>query len=111
MVKQEELKATGEMTALEAVNRKYQSHGATTFLGSSLPIYFLDGVETTNVTGIPIMEIAYVEVVLSSNPACAALGMRGGNGIVLFTTQAKYEASLSKEYLEPARVINLIRKE
>lgn len=111
IVKQEELKATGEMTALEAVNRKYQSHGATTFLGSSLPIYFLDGVETTNVTGIPIMEIAYVEVVLSSNPACAALGMRGGNGIVLFTTQANYEASLSKEYLEPARVINLIRKE
>ena len=92
IVKQEDLKATGEMTALAAVNRKFQSNPATTLTGSSTPIYFLDGVETSNVVGIPVMEIAYVEVVLPSNSACASLGMRGGNGMVLFTTKTKYES-------------------
>lgn len=111
IVTQEELKATGEMTALEAVNRRFPSNTTTSFTGSLQPIYFIDGVETGSVSGIPIMEIAYVEVVLPSNPACAALGMRGGNGMVLFTTLSRYKTSLSQEYLEPDREIKLVRKD
>jgi hypothetical protein len=56
------------------------------------------------------MEVAYIEYVKPTNPACASLGMRGGNGIILFTTKTKYESSLSKEYFQPEREINIIRK-
>lgn len=108
---QKDLEATGEQTALAAVYRKYPSNIAVTLNGNTTPIFYLDGVETGDVSGISVMEIAYVEYVKSTNPACASLGMRGGNGIILFTTKTKYESSLSKEYLEPARVINLIRKD
>lgn len=110
IITQEDLLATGEMTALAAVYRKFPSNSKTTFNGNTTPVYFVDGVETMDVSGIPVMEVAYIEYVKPTNPACASLGMRGANGIILFTTKTKYESSLSKEYFQPEREINIIRK-
>jgi hypothetical protein len=110
IITQEDLLATGEMTALAAVYRKFPSNSKTTFNGNTSPVYFVDGVETMDVSGIPVMEVAYIEYVKPTNPACASLGMRGANGIILFTTKTKYESSLSKEYFQPEREINIIRK-
>lgn len=110
IVTQEELEATGVTNALYALYRKFPNNAAVTFNGNTTPVYIIDGVETGDVSGIPVMEVAYIEYVKPTNPACASLGMRGANGIILFTTKTKYESSLSKEYFQPEREINIIRK-
>ncbi|MBO7427512.1 MAG: hypothetical protein J6U08_02235 [Paludibacteraceae bacterium] len=87
----ESLEKTGESMTLAAINAKVpRSNVVTTFNGSLDPIYFVDGLEASEISTLPLSEVAYVEVVRPSNPACTELGARGANGMILVTTMTKY---------------------
>ncbi|MCR5498253.1 MAG: hypothetical protein K6F48_10465 [Paludibacteraceae bacterium] len=87
----ESLERTGESMTLAAINAKVpRSNVATTFNGSLEPIYFVDGLEVSEISTLPLSEVAYVEVVRPSNPACTELGARGANGMILVTTESNY---------------------
>lgn len=88
----ESLEKTGESMTLAAINAKVpRSNVATSFNGSLEPIYFVDGLEVSEISTLPLSEVAYVEVVRPSNPACTELGARGANGMILVTTETKYK--------------------
>ncbi len=85
------LERTGERMALAAVNVKVPRQNApTTFNGNMEPLYFIDGQLTSDVSTVPLVEIAYAEVVRGSNAESAAMGARGANGMILLTTETKY---------------------
>ncbi len=87
----ESLEKSGESMTLAAINAKVpRSNVATTFNGSLEPIYFVDGIEVNEISTLPLSEVAYVEVVRPSNPACTELGARGANGMILVTTVSRY---------------------
>lgn len=94
VIKREDLESTGEQSVLSAVKVKYPQQSLTTFNGNTTPLYFVDGVETTDITGFPVRETAYVEYVSPTSSACASLGARGANGAILITTKTKFETTL-----------------
>lgn len=90
----ESLEKTGESMTLSAVYSKVPKPNiSTSFTGNQNPIYFLDGLETNDISNIPLSEVAYVEYVKPSNPECTSLGARGGNGMILVTSDTKYKTS------------------
>jgi len=94
-----ELEATGEQNLMAALSIKYQQAAYSTLNGSTTPLYFVDGVETNDISHYPVREIAYVEYVKSTNAASTSLGVRGANGAILLTTMSKY---LSEKGFDPA---------
>lgn len=90
---QKDLSNTGANYALEAVYKRVPQRVITTFNGSIQPLYFLDGVEVNTLSGIPVIEVAYVEIVKATDAAASNWGSRGGNGAILFTTKGKYETT------------------
>lgn len=87
------LEKTGESMTLAAVNAKApRSNVYTSFTGKTEPLYYIDGLEVGEIATLPLSEVAYVELVRPSNPECAAMGSRGGNGMILVTTVTKYKA-------------------
>ncbi|MBR5971800.1 MAG: hypothetical protein IK017_03995 [Paludibacteraceae bacterium] len=93
-----ELEATGEQNLMAALSIKYQQAAYSTLNGSTTPLYFVDGVETNDISHYPVREIAYVEYVKSTNAASTSLGVRGANGAILLTTMSKY---LSGKGIDP----------
>ena len=93
-----ELEATGEQNVMAALSIKYQQAAYSTLNGSTTPLYFVDGVETNDISHYPVREIAYVEYVKSTNAASTSLGVRGANGAILLTTMSKY---LSEKGFDP----------
>ncbi|MBO4531082.1 MAG: hypothetical protein J5767_10650 [Paludibacteraceae bacterium] len=93
-----ELEATGEQNVMAALSIKYQQAAYSTLNGSTTPLYFVDGVETNDISHYPVREIAYVEYVKPTNAASTSLGVRGANGAILLTTMSKY---LSEKGFDP----------
>lgn len=93
IIKKEELESTGEQNVLAAVQIKYPQNSYSTLLGTTTPLFFVDGVETFDISHYPVREIAYVEYVKPTNAASASLGYRGANGAILLTTMTKYITS------------------
>lgn len=87
----QEMERTGERMVLSAINVKIpKQNSPTTFGGTTEPLYFVDGLLSSDISTIPLSEIAYAEVVRASNAETAALGARGANGMILLTTENKY---------------------
>lgn len=111
IIMQNELLQTGKLNTLEAIKVKYPQSPTATFNGSMEPLYFLDGVETTDISFVTIQETAYAEVVRPSNPGCTAFGSRGGNGLILLTTQTRFAVQHpEKDRLKPRRLNFLLSK-
>ena len=107
---QKDLLMTGETNSLAAVKVKYPQSPATSFNGSMEPLYFLDGIEVSDISHITIQETAYVEVVRPSNPACTSFGSRGGNGLILLTTQTRFSVLYpEKDRLKKRHLVFLLR--
>lgn len=101
----ESLKKTGEDMALPAINKKMpmSSNVATSFYGSTRPLYMMDGMEISDLSTIPLTEVAYVEIVRAGSSECAALGARGANGIIIVTSETKYRTE-NPAWNEPAEI-------
>ncbi len=101
----ESLKRTGEDMTLPAVNKKMpmSSNVATSFYGSTRPLYMMDGMEISDLSTIPLTEVAYVEIVRPGSSECAALGARGANGIISVTSETKYRTE-NPTWNEPTEI-------
>lgn len=101
IVTKESLEKTGERMALAAINLKIpRQNSPTTFSGNTEPLYFIDGLLTSDISTIPLSEIAYAEVVRATNAESASLGARGANGMILLTTENKYHVE-NPDWNEP----------
>ena len=91
MVTREALEQTGEINLLRAIALKvpgveYASdnliiRGLNSINSSIYPLYILDGVETTQVAFLTVMEVETVEILKDSSTSM--FGVRGGNGVVI----------------------------
>lgn len=85
------LEQTGETNLLRAIamrapgveytNGSLLIRGIKSFNLSNDPLFILDGVETTNVSYLTVMEVETVEVI--KDAATSMFGVRGGNGVVV----------------------------
>ncbi len=97
MLTKESLEKTGESMTLAAVYVKVpKPNVSTSFTGSQDPLFFLDGLQTSDISTLPLSEVAYVEYVKPSNPECASMGAKGANGMILVTSDTKYKTSNPK---------------
>ncbi len=64
--------------------------GVGTFMGSSAPLILYDGVEIPSIKEVIPSEIHDVEVIKDGSKAI--YGFRGGNGVILITSKAAWEA-------------------
>jgi len=87
------LEQTGETNLLRAIARKASGveyvqdnlliRGIKSFTLTNNPLYILDGVETTNVTYLTVMEVESVEIL--KDASSSIFGVKGGNGVVIIT--------------------------
>lgn len=77
------------------------------------PLIMLDGVETSDISGLNPNDVASVSVL--KDASASIYGSRGGNGVILITTKsakmaAEREAAFQREAREAARVAKAARK-
>ncbi|MDR1729244.1 MAG: TonB-dependent receptor plug domain-containing protein [Prevotellaceae bacterium] len=91
IVTREALELTGEINLLRAISRKVPGveyanenliiRGLNSINSSVYPLYILDGVETSQVAFLTVMEVETVEVL--KDASTSMFGVRGGNGVVI----------------------------
>lgn len=91
VVTRSELEKTGETNLLRAIAMKVpgvkymgdnlQIRGVSTLNSTSTPIYLVDGVETSYIAHLLVVETDYVEVLKDSSTSM--FGMKGANGVVV----------------------------
>ena len=77
------------------------------------PLIMLDGVETSDISGLNPNDVASVSVL--KDASASIYGSRGGNGVILITTKsakmaAEREAAFQREAREAARAAKAARK-
>ena len=92
LVTREALEKTGEMNLLKAIalsvpgvqstqDNNLIIRGISSINSSTAPLYILDGVETTQVAFLTVMEVETVEIL--KDASTSMFGVRGGNGVVI----------------------------
>jgi len=91
LISRDALEKTGEPNLLKAIALKVPGveyvqgnlliRGIKSFSLSNYPLYILDGVETTQVSYLTVMEVETVEVL--KDASTSMFGVKGGNGVVI----------------------------
>jgi len=91
MITREALETTGEINLLRAISLKTPGveyanenliiRGKNSINSSLYPLYILDGIETTQVSFLTVMEVETVEIL--KDASSSMFGVRGGNGVVI----------------------------
>ena len=91
IITHKELERTGETNLLKAIALKAPGvqyiqgnlliRGIKSFSLSNHPLYILDGVETSQVTFLTVMEVESVEIL--KDASTSMFGARGGNGVII----------------------------
>lgn len=91
LITREALEKTGESNLLRAIALKVPGveyvqenlliRGIKSFSLSNNPLYILDGVETTQVSYLTVVEVETVEVL--KDASSSMFGVKGGNGVVI----------------------------
>ncbi len=91
MVTREALEQTGEINLLKAISIKVPGieysngnliiRGINSINSEIYPLYILDGMETSQVSFLTVMEVESVEIL--KDASTSMFGVRGGNGVVI----------------------------
>ena len=91
LITRDALESTGETNLLKAIALKAPGveyvqenlliRGIKSFNLSNNPLYILDGVETTQVSYLTVMEVESVEVL--KDASTSMFGLKGGNGVII----------------------------
>ena len=91
LITRDALESTGETNLLKAIALKAPGveyvqgnlliRGVKSFNLSNNPLYILDGMETTQVSYLTVMEVESVEVL--KDASTSMFGLKGGNGVII----------------------------